>query len=213
MSSPHVVSTSWTRESVPYTRCFCEENAYRLLSLLAEDTATEHDADAACAVFVSNADKTVKFHLGDGKHTMWDYHVVVLVNGQIFDHDATHVSFPCAHDEWLRQSFRVDDDAVELHPRFRVVPWPLLKRHFRSDRSHMFPHRQALRDAGLSFPAEPEIRNSRGEAGSNLFDEFVDHMDGADADAAGAGIGTLVSYDELLKDAHVAGHARARRRT
>ena len=161
-----------TLENVPYTRCFCEENVYRLLELLQKGSA----------VFISNKDKTVRFQ---NHNITWDYHVVAFINRKIYDHDAKKLPFPCSLDQWIEVSFNGIVDKVLL-PQFRVVPWERLKETFNSDRSHMLQHKPEMDKLGMSFPPKPVIGN-----GTNLFSNFV-NMDNN-------GIGEVLSLDEFSK--------------
>jgi len=159
-----------TRKNVPYTRCFCEENVYRLLELLQHGNA----------IFISNKDKTVHFKNLD---ITWDYHVVAAVNGKIYDHDAQDLQFPCSIDEWIIASFAGVTDK-KLLPKFRVVSWEILKDTFNSDRSHMLQHKAEMDKLGMCFPPEPVIG-----MGTNLFSDFV-NMENSD-------IGTIFTLEEF----------------
>ena len=73
----------------------------------------------------------------EGDHVLWDYHVIVLQSGLIFDLDS-RLSFPSPALAYITASFQ---PAVAL-PRehellFRIIPGREYLSTFSSDRSHM----------------------------------------------------------------------------
>ena len=101
---------------------------------------------------------------------MWDYHVVLIAGGQVWDLDTT-LAFPCQTIEYLRRTFRIR--AVEWSPRFRVVAAEEYRASLCSDRSHM-------RDEAGAYSAPPPAWPTIG-TGTNLM-RFVD----LESDAAGS---------------------------
>ena len=74
---------------------------------------------------------------GDDDFVLWDYHVVVLLNGKIFDFDS-NLSFPTLATNYIEQAFRpgtpIRDENAQ---RFRVMSGREYLLLFSSDRSHM----------------------------------------------------------------------------
>ncbi len=114
--------------SVRYQPFYCEENAWWLC----------HDAGAdAQAVFISNARKQcVLFQqriAPPGEPAVWDYHVVAVIAGQVWDPD-TRLGMPLPALSYLGATFPFRELA---DVRFRVVPRDALLATFTTDRSHM----------------------------------------------------------------------------
>jgi hypothetical protein len=117
-----------------YCPYFCEENVWHLC---ADPGAVAVPVEERRVVFISNARRQVVLHrqrAGGGGPVVWDYHVVLLAGGKIWDLDTT-LGFGVDADRWLRESFPpVDADHA---PRFRVIDAPTYLKTFASDRSHM----------------------------------------------------------------------------
>jgi hypothetical protein len=73
-----------------------------------------------------------------GHLILWDYHVVVLDGaGRVWDLDS-RLPLPTGGADWLAASFALADRLpVAYAPRFLVIPAPLYRSRFASDRSHM----------------------------------------------------------------------------
>lgn len=151
--------------TIRYCPCFCEENIWHLCT----DPAVSRDGrpisvEERHVVFISNARRSVwmrQQRAGGTEPVVWDYHVVLLAGGLVWDPD-TLLGFPVALERWLRDSFTPSPD---LAPRFRVIGAPTYLDRFASDRSHMIgPDGTPLKP----LPPWPPI----GE-GMNLF-RFVD---------------------------------------
>jgi protein N-terminal glutamine amidohydrolase len=115
-----------------YWPFFCEENVWHLCS---DREAIEGPVEGRRVVFVSNARKRVAMRhqrAGRGGDVVWDYHVVLLAEGRLWDLDTT-LGFGIAPAVWLAESFV----AGPLEPRFRVIDAPSYLASFASDRSHM----------------------------------------------------------------------------
>ena len=144
-----------------YCPYFCEENIWHLAS----EASVGVPLDERRVVFISNAARQVAMHhqrAGRGRPMVWDYHVVLLAGGLIWDLETT-LDLPLSLDLWVMKSFPVGIAARA--PRFRVIDAPAYLSTFASDRSHM------LGPTGLPlkpFPSWPRI----GE-GMNLM-RFVD---------------------------------------
>jgi hypothetical protein len=140
--------------AIRYCPYFCEENIWHLCS----DAAVPVPVEQRRVVFVTNAARRVAIRhqrAGEGGTVLWDYHVVLVAGGRVWDPDTT-LGFPVDVDVWLRESFG------EAHaPRFRIVDAPAYLKEFASDRSHM-------RGSGKPPPPWPPIGK-----GMNLL-RFVD---------------------------------------
>lgn len=115
-----------------YWPYFCEENVWHLCS---DRDRIEGPVEARKVLFISNARKQVAMrHQRAGREAgvVWDYHVVLLAEGKIWDLDTT-LGFGIAPASWLEESFV----AGPLEPRFRVIGAPVYLESFASDRSHM----------------------------------------------------------------------------
>lgn len=81
------------RHAARYAPYYCEENVY----WLARNDPRRTDA---MAVFISNVSRTValcsqRIGSGENRLVVWDYHVIYLRDGRVFDLDST-LSFPCS---------------------------------------------------------------------------------------------------------------------
>ena len=117
-----------------YCAFFCEENVWHLC---ADADAIDIPVDERRVVFISNARRQVVMRhqrAGAGGPVVWDYHVVLLAGGKIWDPDTT-LGFGVELKRWARESF-VDLEPA-LAPRFRVIDAPTFLKTFASDRSHM----------------------------------------------------------------------------
>lgn len=138
--------------AIRYCPCFCEENIWHLCS----DEQVPAPVKARRVVFISNARRQVVVRRQRaGDPVVWDYHVVLVADGKVWDPDTT-LGFPVDLDAWLRESFDPDHP-----PRFRVVDAPTYLARFASDRSHMA-------GSGKPVPPWPPIGK-----GMNLM-QFVD---------------------------------------
>jgi len=125
------VSEATVPHAVPF---YCEENAWQRARL--------PGFEGGVVVFISNPARQVAiFEQRAGRAldglVVWDYHVVVLSDGQI--HDPDHRLGPITQLEaWAAASFPTQMPVlVEFQPWFRVVGVPVFLQHFRSDRAHM----------------------------------------------------------------------------
>eukprot|EP00753_Platysulcus_tardus_P004705 PLAT12602.1.p1 GENE.PLAT12602.1~~PLAT12602.1.p1 ORF type:complete len:141 (-),score=41.58 PLAT12602.1:366-731(-) len=107
------------KDACSYTKCYCEENVYRLLSL-------EAFADRGFAVFISNSSRTVALWssaaaadaaaaagkaASSSSLVVWDYHVIALLlrseeegGSLVFDFDSL-CAWPSRLDDYLRATF------------------------------------------------------------------------------------------------------------
>jgi hypothetical protein len=124
--------------TIRYCPYFCEENVWHLCT----DERVIQDrgpvpVEERRVVFISNARRQVAMRnqrAGGREPVLWDYHVVLLAGGKVWDPDTT-LGFPVDIDPWVGGSF------YPLHPdfapRFRVIDGPTYLSSFASDRSHM----------------------------------------------------------------------------
>jgi hypothetical protein len=144
----------------PYCPYFCEENVWHLCS---DRETIAGPMEERRVVFVSNARKQVAIRhqrAGAGGPVVWDYHVVLLAAGRLWDLDTT-LGLGISPAQWLTESFITGP----LEPRFRVIDAPEYVTSFASDRSHMIgPDGRPLRP----MPPWPPIGT-----GMNLM-RFVD---------------------------------------
>jgi hypothetical protein len=115
-----------------YWPYFCEENVWHLCS---DGDSIQGPIEGRQVVFVSNPRKQVAMRhqrVGSGKAVVWDYHVVLLSGGKLWDLDTT-LGFGISPAYWLEESFF----GSSLSPRFRVIDAPAYAASFASDRSHM----------------------------------------------------------------------------
>ncbi len=119
-----------------YCACFCEENVWHLC----QDASVRVPKERRRVVFVSNPARRVAMRhqqAGRGGVIFWDYHVVLITPGVVWDLDTT-LGFPVPARTWLDESF----PPLAEPPRFRVVDAATYVETFASDRSHMLtaPH-------------------------------------------------------------------------
>lgn len=117
-----------------HTPYYCEENIWWLA----------HDArfagKRAEVVFISNPSRSVAFAhqraaAREGEVVVWDYHVVLLALGEVWDLDCT-LGAPLPLHRWLDASF--DPDAHPPYaPMFKCILAADYVAHFASDRRHM----------------------------------------------------------------------------
>jgi len=145
------------------TPCYCEENIWRLAyrrimgDLGGGEINNSKENEEYYVVFVSNEERCCPMlNQIASDHPMkpcfWDYHVVLMqstkvvkkgkqvIQAQVSDMD-THLSSPCALEEYLEGTFNIDfadkKDEKKFAPLFRVVRAQYYLENFYSDRMHM----------------------------------------------------------------------------
>ena len=128
------------RGDLLYTPYYCEENAWHLVQEPGLGLGTRY------VLFVSNAARTCAMWFqraaGDPQlPVVWDYHVVVVVEGpqgtHLWDLD-TLLPLCSPLDDWLARTFWATPRiAPDFAPRFRLVAADDFVARFDSDRSHM----------------------------------------------------------------------------
>ena len=156
-------STTDPRLSNDYCSCFCEENCYKLAQKLVSQGPTHvvvitSRAAATPLWFQKSAAKE------PGAAVCWDYHVVVISDGFVYDLD-TALTYPCPFDEYSSASFR---SSLELPPKHRhlflIITAEDYLATFSSDRSHM------AGVAGIQYPPWPCIRGPLADKTHTLAD-------------------------------------------
>lgn len=145
--SAHQIRYHYTRDTrwLRYQPAYCEENVL----MLAQDPRLR----SGQAVFITNSDQAVACwdqrasERPDGL-VAWDYHVVLICDGQVWDHDCRS-GMPLSIENWLACTFP-HEVSPRFTPLFRVVPAAQLLTCFASDRSHM-----RLPDGGWRAPPPP----------------------------------------------------------
>jgi hypothetical protein len=115
-----------------YWPFFCEENVWHLCS---DRDSVPGPIEERQVVFVSNPRRQIfmrKQRAGAGGAVVWDYHVVLLAAGRLWDLDTT-LGFGLSPAHWLLESF----PKGPLEPQFRIIEAPAYVASFASDRSHM----------------------------------------------------------------------------
>lgn len=131
-----------------YTKCYCEENIWKLCERVQKD---KPDLIKHCfAIFVSNPRRSVplwcqKASRGDPWQdpVIWDYHVFLVYhvggtkNSLVYDLD-TVLPFPESFESYFNSTFRNDNELQQKHRRlFRVIPANEYLTDFASNRTHM----------------------------------------------------------------------------
>ncbi len=125
------MQTHLPRDTCPAQPYYCEENAWL--------RCRTYPGDTTFAVWITNDKRQVPMFAqraapSPAVPVVWDYHVIALVDGFVFDPDCM-AGAVLSLDAWLTASFPL---VVPGHdPRFRVVRGALYVEHFASDRSHM----------------------------------------------------------------------------
>ena len=127
--------------ALPYHPYYCEENAYKICSLL----DSEQLGFRTAMLFMFGRGQWIAIHAqraaAVGRPVFWDYHVVALVeqihrdhNWLVMDPDSRlGLGVPVL--QYLERSFPVVVPGAE--PLFRPVPWTAAATGFGSNRSHM----------------------------------------------------------------------------
>jgi hypothetical protein len=101
----------------------------------------------------------------------WDYHVLLVHAGRVYDYDTT-LPWGCTAVEYCTRAirpsveFRGADTAYE--PLFRIVRLQDYLRYFASDRSHMPACPAGTEGAGTPHPSWPLLRGPAAESGMTL---------------------------------------------
>ncbi len=116
-----------------YTAYFCEENIYRLAqrSEIPDGWVVFiYSMAGACPVWNQQAG-------GEGQAIFWDYHVVYVARGRIWDLDSVYGP-ELEVEDWVQASFPLHAELPpEYRPKLRLIERKVFLDTFSSDRSHM----------------------------------------------------------------------------
>ena len=180
------------RDECVYTSCYCEENVYKCCELIAGKCQS---LSRTYAVFITNPAKTVAvWEQKKGNPVVWDYHVICVHNGYVYDLDTSLEPFPIRADAYFRQCFLSCPE--QFSASFRVVPAAMFLAHFSSDRSHM------KRDDGTWASPPPDydcIRSSNADKNMNLSEYFIspDDLAASSGNAATRSVRGIVCADAI----------------
>lgn len=118
-----------------YHPFYCEENAWWLCQHPALGEGKRE------VVFISNAARQclllAQRAAPEGQPILWDYHVIVIADGRVWDLD-TRLGMPVSVADYLDATFpELPPERRHLAPRFRIVAADELVAKFGTDRSHM----------------------------------------------------------------------------
>lgn len=148
-----------------YAACYCEENIWHLARQQAELGGEDR-----AVVLISNPDRRVALAAqqtgrGELRVTVWDYHVVYVESGEVYDLDSTLATLAPAAD-YVAATFPPAYGAPgsPYRPVFSLVPADSYLEAFSSNRAHM-------RDAAGRYLAPPPRWPPvyRRELGNTLF--------------------------------------------
>ncbi|KAI9020068.1 N-terminal glutamine amidase-domain-containing protein [Phycomyces nitens] len=115
------------RQDLIYTRCYCEENVYKLCRTISEKDKSV--LENYTVVFISNPNQTIpvwnQTPCVNGNPVVWDYHVILYyfdsVRSLVYDFDSA-LEFPSPSDEYIRKAFLPE---IVLPDRFKRYIWLL----------------------------------------------------------------------------------------
>lgn len=194
-----VVSNSLisSKENCTYTKCYCEENVWKLCEYLKHHHPTE--LDHCYSVFISNNERLIPLWQQKSSQridtmVIWDYHVIFIYsppNGDtiVYDLDTT-LPFPCDFKTYFLQGIRSNQSLQPKFYRFfRVIPAASFLQTFASDRSHM------LNDDGKYMETPPDYPPIKTQDSNHNIDDFIS-MDEK------VGTGTVMSLNDFVNRFH-----------
>ena len=132
---------SFDKTLFKYTSLFCEENIWKLIETLNQDTSIK----PVDTLFILNQTNTVALFNQEkalnNTPVIWDYHVILSAEIDnelfIFDFDS-HCDFPVSIREYFNKTFIQEDKLKQQYrPLLKVIDAFYYLNHFSSDRSHM----------------------------------------------------------------------------
>ncbi len=153
----------WARDA--YAACYCEENIWQLAR-----RRSLPGSRGGAVVLISNPDRRValgaqRTGCGELRVTVWDYHVVYVEAGEVYDPDST-LAAPAPVRAYVAATFpaAVAAPGSPYRPVFSVLSADSYLEVFSSNREHM-------RDAagGYLAPPPPWPAIYRPELGNTLF--------------------------------------------
>uniref|UniRef100_A0A0B6Y895 Protein N-terminal glutamine amidohydrolase n=1 Tax=Arion vulgaris TaxID=1028688 RepID=A0A0B6Y895_9EUPU len=163
------------RDHCTYTACYCEENVWKLCSVV-QDFCPASEYFKCFCVFISNDSRKIplwhqKISLSSERPVIWDYHVIFLYRDckgtLVYDLD-TELGFPCTLKEYAAAC--IGDEKIlreEYRRMFRVIPACEFLETFASDRSHM------LNDRNEWMSPPPGYPPIKCQSSSNNIQEFI----------------------------------------
>jgi len=153
--------------SSEYCSCFCEENCYKLAQKLVSKGLRTH------VVVITSPESSTPIWFQrsaerPGAAVLWDYHVVVISDGLVYDLDTT-LPYPCPFAEYSLNAFNTTTSlALPAGYRhlFLVMAAEDYLATFSSDRSHM------ARLTGVQYPTWPIIRGP-GADKAHALEDFI----------------------------------------
>uniref|UniRef100_A0A0A9Z8C0 Protein N-terminal glutamine amidohydrolase n=1 Tax=Lygus hesperus TaxID=30085 RepID=A0A0A9Z8C0_LYGHE len=154
---------SWKREQFEYTKCYCEENIWKLVEAL--KLGESRVLDQCWVVFISNDDRTIPLwkqkagHQDSNHLVIWDYHVILVVRSEdnssheeyVVDFD-TVLPFVFPLKDYYDLAIQDESQMIDSFKRkFRVIKATEYFEKFASDRSHML----RIDDSGVQVYASP----------------------------------------------------------
>ena len=154
----------FTSSSCPYQSCFCEENVYLLCERIHSEQSSDTSHAHTFVIFISSLAKAFpiwyqKKSACVEEPVFWDYHVILVHNGFVYDHDSI-LPWGCTLEEYCRCAFPPIHLQVDHHlyePIFRIIPINEYIMHFASDRTHM---PSPTHEDGVPFPNWPLINGT-----------------------------------------------------
>jgi len=201
-----------SKKKIEYTKCYCEENVYKLVQKLClhDAPSCKRDIRKFWVVFVSNSNKQVPLWFqgaGDPEYdglVVWDYHVF-LVQGMeeggsggqdstsealVWDLDST-LPFPTTFGLYAKKALKADERFNAAFTKlYRVIPGASYLDSFASDRGHM---KSPAGEWLFPPPSYPPIVAFDGCL--NSFHRFLDMT----TDCFDAKFGQVLSEQELLQ--------------
>ena len=150
---------------INYCPFYCEENIWYLSQ---HPAFADHDRTV---VFISNLKRQCLFlnqKAGGNGPVIWDYHVILMVDNQVWDLD-TLLPQPYPLPDYLKKTFP-PTRGDHLAPLFKWIDATIFIKELASDRSHMLDKNNRFIHPPPPWPC------IQGERKANLF-QFIDMKD------------------------------------
>lgn len=183
------------KEQCDYTKCYCEENVWRLCKYIKSNSSAETLSDTY-VIFISNPAKAIpiwkqKSSKREDTMVLWDYHVILLHKSErcIYDLD-TMLSFPCPVQEYLSEALKCSwVIKPEYRQMLRVVTADRFLEVFASNRSHM------MQEDGTWLSPPPKHPLIQTSSSSNNLNKFIGMTDELRSEE----YGSVFTLKEFLK--------------
>lgn len=164
-------------KSVPYTKFYCEENAWKLVEHISKNC---EDFSKCYVIICSNDKKRVPFfHHKTGKvenmyMQIWDYHMFIVWKESkeqvvVYDLDSC-LPFPIEFSQYIQLALQLDlmkRMNEEFQRSYRIIKGQDFLSQFASDRSHM------IESNGSYYAPPPEYAPIKNEHSTHNLDDFV----------------------------------------